>query len=317
MLQAHLRRGIGHMLRLQRVDRARHAGLDVAEGAGAGAGIAQDHHRRRASSVQHSPIFGQAASSHTVARFLARISSARRLAKPARSGRLHPDPVGLALAFRTRAAAERSFMTGPDRRVGRRLHRCAFVNRSREQQFDTNLAGRTPGVTASAMTDFADLLDGYRRFRTSEYALSRDRMGRGLSEGQSPRVMVIACSDSRVDPPRSSTPCRARSSWCAMSPALVPPFEDDAGRHGVSAALEFAVNQLEVPEILVLGHGACGGVAAALVAALRGAPRTARAGSSPSWVDMLDPARERIVAEHGTGPGTALRWSWRRCGCRW
>ena len=56
-----------------------------------------------------------------------------------------------------------------------------------------------PGVTASAMTDFTDLLDGYQRFRTSEYRRHRDRWS-GLSEGQSPRVMVIACSDSRVDP---------------------------------------------------------------------------------------------------------------------
>src|SRR3546814_9914019 len=52
---------------------------------------------------------------------------------------------------------------------------------------------------------------------------------------------------------------------------LVPPFETDSGRHGVSAALEFAVTQLEVTEIVVLGHGGCGGVKASLSDAFRGA----------------------------------------------
>ncbi|RYY32953.1 MAG: carbonic anhydrase, partial [Sphingomonadales bacterium] len=82
---------------------------------------------------------------------------------------------------------------------------------------------------------------------------------------------------------------------------LVPPFEDDASRHGVSAALEFAVTQLEVPEIVVLGHGACGGVHAALTQRFKGKP-AGRGGFIAHWVDMLDEARDRIVAELGEGP---------------
>ena len=150
------------------------------------------------------------------------------------------------------------------------------------------------------MTDFTDLLDGYQRFRTSEYRRHRDRWS-GLSEGQSPRVMVIACSDSRVDPAQIFDTVPGEIFVVRNVANLVPPFEDDASRHGVSAALEFAVNQLEVPEILVLGHGACGGVAVALSQRFKGAPN-GQGGFIAHWVDMLDPARERIVAEHGTGP---------------
>ena len=150
------------------------------------------------------------------------------------------------------------------------------------------------------MTDFSDLLDGYQRFRTSEYRRHRDRWEE-LSEGQNPRVMVIACSDSRVDPAQIFDTVPGEIFTVRNVANLVPPFEADGGRHGVSAALEFAVTQLEVPEIVVLGHGSCGGVAAALSQRFHGAAPGA-GGFIDHWVDMLDDARERIIAEHGTGP---------------
>ncbi len=86
-----------------------------------------------------------------------------------------------------------------------------------------------------------------------------------LREGQSPRVMVIACSDSRVDPAqifdarpgRDLRGAQRRQLWCRRS-------RPRPGHHGVSAALEFAVQVLKVREIVVMGHGACGGCQAAL-----------------------------------------------------
>lgn len=150
------------------------------------------------------------------------------------------------------------------------------------------------------MTGFHDLLDGYRRFRTSEYGRHRDRWAE-LSAGQSPKVMVIACSDSRVDPAQVFDTVPGEIFVVRNVANLVPPFEAGGGRHGVSAALEFAVTQLEVGEIVVLGHGSCGGVAAALSQRFHGAP-PGEGGFIDHWVDMLDAAREAIVAEYGTGP---------------
>ncbi len=150
------------------------------------------------------------------------------------------------------------------------------------------------------MTDFSDLIDGYRRFRTSEYRRHRERWEE-LTEGQSPRVMVIACSDSRVDPAQIFDTVPGEIFVVRNIANLVPPFELGGGRHGVSAALEFAVTQLEVPEIVVLGHGACGGVHAALSRRFEGKAPGA-GGFIAHWVDMLDEARDRIVAEHGEGP---------------
>jgi carbonic anhydrase len=150
------------------------------------------------------------------------------------------------------------------------------------------------------MTDFSDLLTGYQRFRSTEYRRHRERWAE-LSEGQAPKVMVIACSDSRVDPAQVFDTSPGEIFVVRNVANLVPPFERDGGRHGVSAALEFAVTQLEVPEIVVMGHGACGGVHAALSRSFEGAAPGA-GGFIAHWVDMLDAARNRIIAEHGEGP---------------
>lgn len=146
------------------------------------------------------------------------------------------------------------------------------------------------------MTRFTDLIAGYRRFRNSGWTAQRERWAE-LAEGQSPRVMVIACSDSRVDPSQIFD-ARPGEMFVVRNVAnLVPPYEPDRAYHGVSAALEFAVTQLEVAELVVMGHGACGGCAAALT----GQFDRAAAGAGQfiaHWVDMLDEPRARVRAEH-------------------
>ena len=149
------------------------------------------------------------------------------------------------------------------------------------------------------MTDFSDLIDGYHRFRTSDYRRHRDRWSE-LSEGQSPKVMVIACSDSRVEPAQIFDTIPGEIFAVRNVANLVPPFETGGGRHGVSAALEFAVTQLEVPEIVVMGHGSCGGVKASLTGVFDGAA-PGEGGFVAHWVDMLHDARAKVVSEYGTG----------------
>ena len=150
------------------------------------------------------------------------------------------------------------------------------------------------------MTDVSDLLAGYRRFRQTGYLQQRSRWAE-LAEGQSPRVMVIACSDSRVDPAQIFDTHPGEIFVVRNVANLVPPFETGGGYHGVSAALEFAVTQLEVPEIAVVGHGSCGGVAAALSRRFEGAA-PGEGGFVGHWIDLLDDARDRVTAAHGDGP---------------
>jgi carbonic anhydrase len=155
------------------------------------------------------------------------------------------------------------------------------------------------------MAQFTDMLDGYRRFRNGDWTLERSRWAE-LGEGQSPRVMVIACSDSRVDPTQIFDTRPGEIFVVRNVAALVPPFETTPGRHGVSAALEFAVQFLKVEEILVMGHGLCGGCAAALSRTMDGAAH-GEGGFIASWISILDEAQSEVAAKHGTTGAAAAR----------
>src|SRR5437870_13838041 len=113
------------------------------------------------------------------------------------------------------------------------------------------------------MANLQDLIEGYRPFRKSDWAHARERWA-DMAEGQSPRVMILSCADSRVDPAHIFDARPGEMFVVRNIAALAPPYEVSPGFHGVSAALEFAVTQLKVAEILVMGHGMCGERSAAL-----------------------------------------------------
>ncbi|MCW0200109.1 carbonic anhydrase [Sphingopyxis sp.] len=146
------------------------------------------------------------------------------------------------------------------------------------------------------MTRFAELIEGYRRFRNGGWQEQRDRWEQ-LAEGQSPKVMVIACSDSRSEPSQIFDTNPGEIFVVRNVGALVPPFETNPGRHGVSAALEFAVQFLRVEEIVVMGHGMCGGCHAALHRTMEGA-EPGRGGFIAHWIEMLDDASAEIRARY-------------------
>ena len=140
------------------------------------------------------------------------------------------------------------------------------------------------------------LIDGYRRFRATDWQSERERWSE-LAEGQSPRVMVLACADSRVDPAHIFDARPGEMFVARNIAALAPPYETSSGFHGVSAALEFAVTQLEVGEILVMGHGLCGGCAAALTGQFDDT-EPGEGHFIGDWVRMLSEARDGVRARH-------------------
>ncbi len=155
------------------------------------------------------------------------------------------------------------------------------------------------------MPYLTQLIEGYRRFRERDWDRERERWSE-LAEGQSPKVMVLSCADSRVDPAQIFDARPGEMFVVRNIAALAPPYETSRGFHGVSAALEFAVTQLNVGEILVMGHGLCGGCAAALTRQFDN--------SSPGeghfiadWVGMLSAASDEVRGRHGELDRDAFR----------
>jgi carbonic anhydrase len=146
------------------------------------------------------------------------------------------------------------------------------------------------------VADFNALIDGYRHFRATGWSRERERWSQ-LAEGQAPKVMVIACSDSRVDPTQIFNAGPGEMFVVRNVANLVPPYEPDGGYHGVSAALEFAITQLKVEEVIVMGHGFCGGCAAALTGAFSGA-EPGEGGFIAHWIEMLADARSKVREHH-------------------
>ena len=153
------------------------------------------------------------------------------------------------------------------------------------------------------MDGFGGLLAGYRRFRENRYEAERTRWRR-LAEGQSPKAIIIACCDSRADPATIFDSDPGEIFVVRNVANLVPPFEADGGRHGVSAALEFAVTQLGVESVVVMGHERCGGIEAALTGCFHDAP-AGEGGFVARWMEQIDAPAAEIAREHGTGEDAA------------
>ena len=146
-----------------------------------------------------------------------------------------------------------------------------------------------------------ELLAGYRRFRATRYAFERERWRRLGEEGQRPATMVVACSDSRSGPETVFDAGPGELFVVRNVAGLVPAYAPDAGVHAASAALEFAVLALDVAAIVVMGHGQCGGIRAAL----EGSAVLSTSDFVGAW--MSEVARLAADLDPGAAPDLLLR----------
>lgn len=136
------------------------------------------------------------------------------------------------------------------------------------------------------------LVNGYRNFMQGRYASESGRYVSLAREGQHPDTMIVACCDSRSAPETIFDSGPGELFVLRNVANLVPPYEPDGEFHATSAALEFAVQSLKVKNIVVMGHGRCGGIKAAL---------SNNAPLSPGdfigkWMSMIGPAAETVAS---------------------
>jgi carbonic anhydrase len=143
------------------------------------------------------------------------------------------------------------------------------------------------------MHDISELVDGYHRFLAGRYP-QEAALYRSLAEtGQAPKIMIIACCDSRADPAAIFNAGPGQLFIVRNVANLVPPFEPHGDYHGTSAALEFAVTELGVETIVVMGHARCGGVRAFLDGI---SEQKGKRGFIGRWLSLLNAARTEAGA---------------------
>ncbi len=136
------------------------------------------------------------------------------------------------------------------------------------------------------------LLSGYESFIAGRFGQEQARYAALAQTGQSPRIMMIACCDSRAAPETVFDAGPGELFVVRNVANLVPPYAPDQRYHGTSAALEFAVKGLKVEHIVLMGHGRCGGIQAALSEMQQAGPVGEFIGP---WMSLLAPAAETLA----------------------
>jgi carbonic anhydrase len=143
------------------------------------------------------------------------------------------------------------------------------------------------------MSSITNLVEGFQRFREQHFERNDSFYQHLVKEGQTPKTLVVACCDSRVDP-ALVLDCEPGDLFVIRNVAnLVPPSENRAGHHGTTAAIEYAIRILAVEHIIVLGHAHCGGINTLV--------RTGGVANPDSymadWMCLAESARASVMAD--------------------
>ncbi len=146
--------------------------------------------------------------------------------------------------------------------------------------------------------DLEKFITGFEQFQKTYYGDDHDLITE-LAQAQHPRTLLIGCCDSRVDPAHLMGAELGELFISRNVANLVPPCEiSDGGHHGVSAAIQFAVQNLKVERIIVLGHGKCGGIRALMDESRVKEPID----FISSWVNIAEPAKQQTLAAFSNAP---------------
>ena len=143
-----------------------------------------------------------------------------------------------------------------------------------------------------------NLVEGFQRFREEHFESNDSLYQQLVKEGQTPKTMVVACCDSRVDP-ALVLDCEPGDLFVIRNVAnLVPPVEGRAGHHGTTAAIEYGVRNLGVDHIIVLGHAHCGGIGTLV----RSGGVSNPGSFIDDWMCLAESARSRVMIEMPDAP---------------
>lgn len=139
----------------------------------------------------------------------------------------------------------------------------------------------------------AELIQGYQDFRAGDYQNQKNLYEELGTKGQSPKILLIGCIDSRVDPSDIFNAYPGQMFVARNVANLVPSPEVNDGFHGTTAAIEFAVNVVGVELIVVMGHESCGGIKGCI----SGLGHDPDGGYVNKWVSQINHVHDGLKAK--------------------
>lgn len=147
--------------------------------------------------------------------------------------------------------------------------------------------------------DITALIKGHQKFRERYFGTEDTTFAELVRRGQRPKILMIACSDSRVDPALVMD-CQPGDLFVIRNVAnLIPPYEEDESYHGTSAALEFGVCVLGIQHVILFGHTQCGGIQALLE---RSHEQCGPKSFLTKWIELAKTAHDTTLSCHFNNP---------------
>jgi carbonic anhydrase len=143
--------------------------------------------------------------------------------------------------------------------------------------------------------DIEGLLKGYQKFHEHYYGDSKFLFEELVRNGQRPKILMVACSDSRVDPALVLNSQPGDLLMVRNVANLIPPYENDQSYHGTSAALEFGVCTLGIHHLILFGHTQCGGIQCLLQSATQSSTQK---NFITKWMELARPAHQAVLDCH-------------------
>ncbi|KAM6594314.1 hypothetical protein CsatA_002017 [Cannabis sativa] len=137
------------------------------------------------------------------------------------------------------------------------------------------------------------IVDGFNHFLSNKFN-KYPCLFNELADSQSPKFLVFACSDSRVSPSHILN-FQPGEAFMARNIGNLIPLFDRLKYSGVGSIIEYAVKNLKVENILVIGHSRCGGIERLMSYPEDG---SARFDFIDDWVSIAQAAKDKVKAEH-------------------
>ncbi len=145
------------------------------------------------------------------------------------------------------------------------------------------------------MANISSLIGGFRVFKATEFSKLRDMIRHVIQLGQKPTTVVVCCSDMRLSPGTIFSSNPGDVYVVSNIGGLVPAYGESKGS-GIQASIEHAINNMEIENIVVMGHAHCSVLKDYLNMNEKNAEKNKEI---KQWLDIGKAAKDAVLAQLG------------------